>query len=87
MESTGRLTLKTYASFLPPKDIMDIRTGKVKRHFRKGPGSEFSSSFIYCFYALQELNILAEKSTLASRISFFLTSVPVHCSTKTNNLP
>ncbi len=68
-------------------DIMDIRTGKVKRHFRKGPGSEFASSFIYCFYALQELNILAEKSTFASRISFSLTSVPVHCSTKTDNLP
>ena len=39
-------------------DVMDIRTGKVKRHFRKGPGSELVSSFIYCFYALSPDDIL-----------------------------
>lgn len=31
-------------------DVMNVRTGKVIRHFEAGPGSELRANFIYCFY-------------------------------------
>jgi ligand-binding sensor domain-containing protein/signal transduction histidine kinase len=39
-------------------DVMDIRTGKVIKHFQVGAGSELSSNFIYCIYAIDHENIL-----------------------------
>lgn len=31
-------------------DVMNIRTGKVMKHFRAGPGSDLEINFIYCIY-------------------------------------
>lgn len=39
-------------------DVMDIRTGKVVKHFQVGNGSVLSSNFIYCIYAIDHDNIL-----------------------------
>ena len=39
-------------------DVMDIRTGKVIKHFQVGEGSVLSSNFIYCIYAIDHENIL-----------------------------
>lgn len=39
-------------------DVMDIRTGKVIKHFQTGPGSVLASNFIYCIYALDEETML-----------------------------
>ncbi len=39
-------------------DVMDIRTGKVIKHFQVGPESVLASNFIYCIYASDPDNIL-----------------------------
>jgi ligand-binding sensor domain-containing protein/signal transduction histidine kinase len=39
-------------------DVMDIRTGKVFRHYRAGPGSVLPINFIYCIYQTSEGLIL-----------------------------
>ena len=39
-------------------DVMDIRTGKVVKHFQVGNGSVLSSNFIYCIYAIDHDSIL-----------------------------
>ena len=39
-------------------DVMDIRTGKVIKHFQNGAGSVLASNFIYCIYAIDENTVL-----------------------------
>ncbi|MEJ8842883.1 two-component regulator propeller domain-containing protein [Lacibacter sp. H375] len=39
-------------------DVMDMRTGKIFKHFQVGTGSVLASNFIYCINAIDHENIL-----------------------------